>query len=114
MDRSPGVVEHMDVRERPGCAVKSGDKPAAAHFVLLFNRKLPLHVFEILKNKENPSETRAICGLSHRLSASAAQKSLPNEGNESFGLRSIDFKFISVPLGQILIKRGDVYEHEHQ
>ncbi len=44
MDRSPGVVEHMDVGERPGCAVESGDKQAAEHFVFLSKREIRLYI----------------------------------------------------------------------
>jgi len=63
MDRSPGVVEHMDVRERPGCAVESGDKPAAVHFVFLTKLELLLYAINILHNLVKPSGTHAICRL---------------------------------------------------
>jgi hypothetical protein len=43
--------------------VKSGDKPAAAHFVLLIKLELLLPVIENDKNKVKPSGTREICGL---------------------------------------------------
>jgi hypothetical protein len=35
--------------DQPGCAVKSGDKPAAVHFVFLTKPDLPLCVIEILE-----------------------------------------------------------------
>jgi hypothetical protein len=37
------------LHELPECAVKSGDKPAAVHVVLLIKRKLPLNVIENIK-----------------------------------------------------------------
>ena len=46
--------------------MKSGDKPAAAHFVLLIKLELLLHIFVIVKNKVKLSETCAICGLVSR------------------------------------------------
>jgi hypothetical protein len=36
-------------QDQPGCAVKSGDKLAAAHFVLLIKPKLLLQVIVIVK-----------------------------------------------------------------
>ena len=65
MDRSPGVVEHMDVRERPGCAVQSGDKPAAIHFVFLINPQLLSHVIEFMK--KSITNQRNWCNMRVRL-----------------------------------------------
>ena len=36
------------LHELPECAVKSGDKPAAAHFVSHTKPELPSHVIEII------------------------------------------------------------------
>jgi hypothetical protein len=51
-------------QDQPGCAVKSGDKPAAAQLYFL---PIPNTIFmslKLLNNQIKPSETRAICGLS--------------------------------------------------
>jgi hypothetical protein len=38
------------MQDQPGCAVQSGDKPAAVHFVIVTNPEISSHPIDFMEN----------------------------------------------------------------
>jgi hypothetical protein len=60
------------MQDQPGCAVQSGDKPAAVHFVIVTNPEISSHPIDFMENnnitQRNSCNLRAGCEFQQRCS----------------------------------------------